>query len=442
MEQILVTVQKRFYSKSMDSLLQSQAPVEGPEPHVFAPIESGLALKKDVRYTSRPRITTYIWPVSGVVAIGALVLLLGFPRLILGQGSTLTKSDVISPIAEEASFRQPTTDNRQPNSPYTPSQYIYFSQSYFSDAQTMSQNRQQTDDDKKQILSNLQKALDTISEGITTYPKRSELWAHRATIERALTGISSNALPSAIADMEQAYQLSPQNPDYAKTLSDLYLAALRINSGNPPDSRNFLDKATFYLSQAQQLKPNDSQLLYTLAQLQVKAGQLAAANISFTKLLPLVTDTTQKQKVEQEKQAVEKLLSQAGTSNPTNPTNNPIRPIGGATQPSGLELVPDQQTMSRELVIAESDEGVSPYEDTVAGSAYSGTGVVPKGATNVTIESIRVSATAPIYVAPAERDLASPGTLTVTSKKAGSYFIVTVDAVQEKDVPFNWWILE
>ena len=90
-------------------------------------------------------------------------------------------------------------------------------------------------------------------------------------------------------------------------------------------------------------------------------------------------------------------------------------------------------------MVAGGEETLSPYEDTVSGSAYSGTATLPKGATSVTIDNTRVTADAPIYVT-----LSTPGvnaTLTVASKKAGSHFVVTVDSPQAADTPFNWWIL-
>ena len=370
---------------------------------------------------TRTVLVTQPWVIVLAVAVAATI---GTPILFLMSTRTAGQS-IISPIAEqtmEDSSLSSLPSAVSSSSPYTPSQYIYFSQSYFADGQAMSQNRQQSDEDKKQILAKLQQSLDTISEGIQQYPKRAELWAHRAAIERALTGITPNALASAIADMEQAYQLSPQNPDYGKTLSDLYLKAQQ------------LDKATFYLTQTQALKPNDPQLLYNLAQLQVKAGLLAAANVSFTKLLPLVTDANQKEKVKTEKAAVEQLLSQAGNipQSPLSPQSPQFSP------PQGLELLPAQQTLSRELVVAAPDDSLSPYEDTVAGSAYSGSATLPKGQTSVTIENTRVSDTAPIYVTPQG---ATNATLTVASKKAGSHFVVSVDNPQQQDVNFQWWIL-
>lgn len=398
------------------------------------PQPPGIQREKDVRYLSRPRHTTYIWVAGGVAAV-ALTFVLAMSVTGSGlagiKGLTPVRSEVVSPLAEGSG-----------PSPYSPTQYIYLSQSFFSDGQTLSQNRNQTDEDKKVILEKLQKSLDTISEGITMYPKNASLWAQRATIEYALSSISPQALPASLTDMETAYRLTPDNPDYAKSLSDLYLK--QCAAQHPEVCQ--LDKAVFYLTRSQQSKPNDSGLLYSLASLQVKAGMLKSAAVNYAKLLPLLTDLSLRERVVQEKQAVEALLAKAqknasasqrvGAS--TQQQNTDATDAMTPSSPAGLELLPDQQTMSRELVVASPDQGPSPYEDTVSSSAFSGTATLPAGQTSITVEATRVTDTAPVYVTAQGKTNA---TLTVKSKKAGSYFVVTVDAPQPTDLPFQWWIL-
>lgn len=399
--------------------------------------------------------TTYAW--LGVTSLGILAVL-AVPVVL---AFSHTNAAVLSPVADESiTPSSPTAPAVQSAGVvYSPTQYIYLSQSFFSDGQTLSQNRQQSQEDKKVILTKLQQSLDTISEGVSLYPKRPELWAHRAAIKRALAGLSANAIPSAIADMNEAVTLAPANPDYTKTLSDLYLkqcAAVHPEgerSSHLPGEACQLDKAVSYLARTQAAKPNDAQLLYSLAQLQVKAGLLKNAQISFAKLLALVADANQKQKIQSEKAAVEALLAKAGgDANSSTPGvedfNTPGVSLGDDSPPAGLELVPDQQVMSRELVVASPDDGLSPYEDAVGGSAFSGTATLAAGATSVTVESTRVTDTAPVYVTlatPGVKDFNTPGvnaTLTVTTKKAGSHFVVSIDAAQTSDIPFNWWILE
>ena len=369
-----------------------------------------------------------MWVAGGIAAVA-------LPVLFLMRTSRLP-APIVSPLAENTEGSGLAGIKGLTPSLYSPSQYIYLSQSYFADGQTMSQNREQSEEDKKIILAKLQQSLDTIGEGIAQYPKRPELWAHRAAIKRALAGLSANAIPSAIADMEQAVALSPANPDYTKTLSDLYLAQCKSPSGDANTCR--LDQAVVYLTRTQTAKPNDAQLLYSLAQLQVKAGLLKSAQISFAKLLPLVSDAGQKQQVTREKTAVEQLLAKAGETKFDQLDKLDQFDQNQSPPPAGLELLPDQQVMSRELVVAAPDDGLSPYEDTVGSSAFSGSTTIPKGQTSVTVESTRVTDTAPVYVTPQG---ATNATLTVTTKKAGSHFVVSVDSPQTADLPFSWWIL-
>lgn len=398
-------------------------------------------------------LSTYLW--LGATSIGILAVLtvpvvLAFsPSLdFIGPIRPISlmspkKSAVLSPIADEQpSPSNPTTPAAQSASTvYSPTQYIYLSQSFFSDGQALSQNREQSEEDKKVIIAKLQQAVDTVTEGIGKFPKRAELWAHRATIEWSITSAFPNALSNAIADMEEAAKLNPQNPDYTKALSDLYLTHCKINQ---QECR--LDRAVYYLSRTQEQKPNDPTILYSLAQLQTKAGLLKNAQISFVKLLPLITDPTQKQQIESEKTAVEKLLAQAKeevsrvkyqvSENQKPDTLTPdtlTHPV-----PSGLELTPDHETMSRELVVAAPGNTTSPYEDTIGSSALSGTATIPAGQTTMTIENVHVTDAAPVYVTPTG---ATNATLSVTAKKAGSHFTVSLDSPQNTDTPFRWWIL-
>ena len=395
---------------------------------------------------------TYLWLAltsAGILAVLTVPIVLAFSPTFQKRLNLLRlDSEVLSPVADEPSFVSPSTPPVQSSGAmvYSPTQYIYLSQSFFSDGQMLSQNRQQSEEDKKVIITKLQQAVDTISEGIGKFPKRPELWAHRATIAWSIASAFPHALPNAIADMEEAAKLNPQNPDYTRALSDLYLAALRTNtnSGNPPDSRNLLDRAVYYLARTQEQKPNDAQLLYSLAQLQTKAGLLKNAQISFVKLLPLVTDPTQKQQVESEKANVEKLLAQENASArqrisaSTKENTDAIDAMTPSSPPSGLELTPDQQTMSRQLVVAAPGDAASPYKDAIGSSAYSGTMVIPAGRTNVIVENNQVTDTAPVYVTPMTTTNA---TLSVTTKKAGSHFTVSIDSPQPTDTPFQWWIL-
>lgn len=113
------------------------------------------------------------------------------------------ESTVVSPIADISN--SPATPKP---SPYSPTYYIALSQRYFADAQTLSQNRQQSDEDKKEIIAKLQLAINTISEGIVTYPTRADLWVERANIYMAIKSIAPQAEQAAIQDIQVAQRLT------------------------------------------------------------------------------------------------------------------------------------------------------------------------------------------------------------------------------------------
>ncbi len=146
------------------------------------------------------------WAIVGIVCLALLALIP--PALVFGNKMLPSSaSTIVSPVAETANIEttQPTI--------YSPSDYIYLSQRFFNDAQTLSQIRQQTNEDKKEIIGKLQQAIDTISEGITLYPNRAELWTQRATIYQAIVKISPKAEQAALLDLEQAQNLSQHHPN-------------------------------------------------------------------------------------------------------------------------------------------------------------------------------------------------------------------------------------
>lgn len=262
------------------------------------------------------------FPWLAVAVVGLLVVLVLPPAVIVGSHvftpPTLT---LASPLAEE-----PTqTFVQKPTTIYSPSDYISLSERYFADAQTLSQKRQQTDEDKKDILEKLQKAINTISEGINLYPNRSELWVQRASIYTTIQSIAPQAGKAAINDLEQAQRLSQHSP-----------------------------------------------------------------------------------------------------SSPSHPS-----------LPSGLELIKDQQTMTRDVIVAAPDEATSPYEDAKESSAITGTAVIPASQTSLTVENIHVTDAAPIYVVPKSQ---TSTTLSVVSKIAGFGFTVALDSAQSVDIPFQYWV--
>ena len=121
--------------------------------------------------------------------------------------------------------------------------------------------------------------METISEDLTLYPQDDRLWAQRAKIYQGIASFTPQAEMAALADLEQARQLSPQNPNYPQNQS--YLWAKNGNYQN----------AVYYANLAYQLDPTNLSLLNNLGQLQIKAGQIEGAvkTCKLSLLLPKAT---------------------------------------------------------------------------------------------------------------------------------------------------------
>ncbi len=148
-----------------------------------------------------------------ITVVGALCLLATPPILVFANKTFSLPTAVVSPLSQE-NFPVVTTTATTTNSTvYSASQYISLSQQYFQDAYTLSQNRAQSEEDKKEILGKLQKAIDIISEGINRYPNRSELWMQRASIYTAIIKVAPIAQEAATVDLKQAQALSQHSPN-------------------------------------------------------------------------------------------------------------------------------------------------------------------------------------------------------------------------------------
>ncbi len=148
---------------------------------------------------------SFPWLAVGIV--GLLGILILPPVVVVGsRGFGAQPSTLVSPIAE--AVVQPAPHRAQV---YSPSDYIALSERYFRDAYTLAQKRQQTEEDKKEIIGKLQQAINTISEGINLYPNRAELWVQRANFYTAVVSIAPQAQEAAIRDIEQAQRLSQHN---------------------------------------------------------------------------------------------------------------------------------------------------------------------------------------------------------------------------------------
>ncbi len=180
------------------------------------------------------------WMMFAALGLGIIALI---PPVVIFTTRVATSPSLVSPISE-ASLINSSHSTNATTTPYSPSYYISLSQQYFQDAYMLSQIRQQTEEDKKEIIGKLQQAIDTISEGISLYPKRSELWTQRANIYTAIAGIAPLAGKAATSDLQQVQRLSTHREDQSTSP----LQGLELVKDQQANSRDVLvavpDKAT------------------------------------------------------------------------------------------------------------------------------------------------------------------------------------------------------
>ncbi len=186
------------------------------------------------------RATSWI----SIFALGMGTLILIPPTYVLGSKTFAPPAATVSPLSEAIAppAGEPTPQKVIAAKIYAPSDYLYLSQRYFNDAYILSQKRQQTDEDKKEILRNLQKAIDTISEGIDLYPNNVKLWIQRANFYTSIQSIDPQAKNAALYDIQKAQSISQHNynqPPPADGSSD-FLKGLEVVKDQQADSRDVI----------------------------------------------------------------------------------------------------------------------------------------------------------------------------------------------------------
>ena len=193
--------------------------------------------------------------------------------------------------------------------------------------------------------------METISEGLTLYPQDDRLWAQRAKIYQGIASFTPQAEMAALADLEQARQLSPQNPNYPQNQS--YLWAKNGNYQN----------AIYYANLAYQLDPTNLSLLNNLGQLQIKAGQIEGAVKTLQKLSLLLPKSDPSwEEVNQEIKTLEGLLAQAkkekGSQLQLAGENlNNQKPVIEETIPLEIQISPQEQARITQNLIMRASKG-------------------------------------------------------------------------------------
>ncbi len=335
---------------------------------------------------------------------------------------------VITPLSKQQ------TQNQSPIQDAT--YYINIAQRFLAKAEALSKNPNQSPQDKEDILIAIQNSLETINEGVNHYPKDDRLYAQRAKIYQGIASFSPDALEVAVADLDQARKLSPQNPTYPKTQSQILAQVGRYQD------------ASFYAKIAYDIEPHNLQNLADLGQIQIKAGQINQAVASYQTLASLLPQDSQEiEVIKQEIANLEKLLSQAKISQGSElflagePTPEP------KNIPADINLLPQEQaSLPENLVIASPQEkNDTQQEQEFNLNAFAGEAIIIAGKTETIIYNNNLTEDKKINLVP--QGEMSNQILYVKSKvtnpdSGAPYFIVSLSKPLSQDLTLMWWIIE
>ncbi len=346
------------------------------------------------------------------------------------------KNNSSQPISVPQSRRKAQMPSVSPTSaPLQPNYYVTASQKFLTKAEKYSANPDQAAEDKERILATVQNALTVINQGIRNHPRDDRLYVQRAKIYQGIISFSPKALNKALADLDKARQLSPDNPAYPKKQSQLLSQAGRYQD------------AAYYANLTYQLEPSDLQNLFYLGQTQIKAGRIKNALQSYQKLLTLLPeDKPEATQVQKEINNLENLLAQAetnqeaqlhlvGTSPQPTPNQNYI--------PADIELLPKKEAgLPDNLVIAAPEEDQSEQKEEADFNATAGEAILTAGQSQITISNKHITNQSQILLS-ATSDTQNQN-LYVKEKQAESdkpSFTVGIHHPIDTDIEFKWWIV-
>jgi len=310
--------------------------------------------------------------------------------------------------------------------------YINTSQQFLVRAEEKSQNKNQTEEEKKEIIALIKNALEVITEGINRYPQDDRLFAQRAKIYQGITSFAPQSIDAALTDLEQAHRLSPQNPNYPKMQS-----LLLVKKGD-------FTTAAYYAQIAYELAPTNPENLNFLGDIQAKAGQIEAAINSYQKLIALIPENKpQHQDINQKISSLNNLLVQAQPKSSLNPTRHPS-PIPSIKPPISTEFLPKGQALAEQtLIIAQpNEENTLKQEEEVNLNAASGEGIIKAGETTTTIKNRHLDEQTEVYLSPIG-DIENRILFLQSKHVEGEekFFVVSLNKPASKDIKFNWWII-
>jgi len=346
------------------------------------------------------------------------ITLISFGGLILLKNKS---SSLITPVI-----------NPLPNESITPTQtpksiqhYLLTSQQYFS--QALALQSQQTPENQTAMINLLNQSIIAATDSIKEFPNDYRGYYQRSRIYQSLADSKPELINQAISDLASAEKLNPNSAEITRDLATMYA------------KKGDAAQTLAYLTQTVILEPTKAQNFYDLARLQQQTGLIPQALQTYNSLLPLITDLSQKAQVENEKLALEKLVSQ---------NNLPVRSLGEGGSPTVVPTItfdnnpPTIQANSNTetgLIIAAPETSkninVNNLTDT---NALAGQTILPANTKEINISNKNLGPSSQVYISTVKGG--KHHTLQVLSKSNTS-FTVGLDSPISEPIEFKWWII-
>ncbi|PWU23221.1 hypothetical protein C5B42_03595 [Candidatus Cerribacteria bacterium 'Amazon FNV 2010 28 9'] len=156
----------------------------------------------------------------------------------------------------------------------SPDEIITKEHADITQAQELAKNP--TDENKKTISSIILTTLNSLTQGIASYPDVAALYYERAQVAKLVMQNSDQLKNQALTDYQKAIVLSPLSADYYAGFADYYQGI-----SDTQDSITNYQKAV-------QLDPKNADDLYALAKLEASGDMKADADTLYAKLLTLI----------------------------------------------------------------------------------------------------------------------------------------------------------
>jgi len=331
---------------------------------------------------------------------------------------------------DQNSVSPSTTDNRTSTTDITPTQvpksiqhYLLTSQQYFSSA--LQKQKSTNTDDQTSTIDDLNNSILAATSAIKEFPQDYRGYLQRAQIYQSLVDSKPEFLSQAISDLNTSYKLNSNSSEITHLLASLY-----AKQGDVQNTLAFLNQSII-------IEPTKAQNFYDLAKIQQQAGLLNQALQTYTQLLTLVSDSTQKTQIETEKIALEKLVAQ----NPgqSNVTTTPSLPSSTINTTTNLDSPLIQALADSSLIVASPEEETKiEVKNQTQSNSLAGNSTLLANQKEISITNTNISSTSQVYVTITKGG--KNQNLQVLSKSNGS-FTVGLDSPINEDIEFKWWII-